>query len=276
MVCSGERGCVIESGARAQWNETCQKRASRLYETVQGAVKREVGLRANVLTIAKEAQKRGAVHFHYALGVETALELRAAKAFRRHLERLSQKRRYCFGHVHGKFVRPRPAREAAAYLSSYFLGGRGHKAKLTEAVHNAELPRMPLYVSRRLTSVTKTTMRNKRRQRHAWVCLERGRGMPAWWERPGGEGRRPLARRSRCDSASACDEAAGDPGGESVASRGGSAAEAARPRRDATHTAEACALGCAPQLHRPVIALLALEQTRLSVDDETMRRKGSS
>jgi hypothetical protein len=134
-----------------------------------------------VLTIAKEAQKRGAVHVHYALGVETALELRAAKAFRRHLERLSQSPRYSFGHVNGKFVRPRPAREAAAYLSSYFLGGRGHKAKLTEAVHNAELPRMPLYVSRRLTRVTKTTMRNKRRQRHAWVCRPRGRGMPAWW-----------------------------------------------------------------------------------------------
>jgi hypothetical protein len=83
--------------------------------------------------------------------------------------------------VNGKFVRPRPAREAAAYLSSYFLGGRGHRAKLTEAVHNAELPRMPLYVSRRLTRVTKTTMRNKRRQRHAWVYLERGRRMPAWW-----------------------------------------------------------------------------------------------
>lgn len=66
-------------------------------------------------------------------------------------------------------------REAAAYLSSYFLGGRGHKAKLTEAVLNAELPRMPLYVSRRLTRVTKTTMRNKRRQPHAWVCRERAR-----------------------------------------------------------------------------------------------------
>ena len=86
VPCSGERGCVIEGSRRQCWNETCQKRASRLYETVQAAIKREVGLRANVLTIAKEAQKRGAVHFHYALGVETALELRAAKAFRRHLE----------------------------------------------------------------------------------------------------------------------------------------------------------------------------------------------
>lgn len=134
-----------------------------------------------MLTIAKEAQKRGAVHFHYALGVESALELRAAKAFRRHLERLSQAPRYGFGHVNGKFVRPRPAREAAAYLSSYFLGGRGQKAKLTEAVQNPELPRLPLYVSRRLTSVTKTTMRNKRRQRHLWVSRARGGALPAWW-----------------------------------------------------------------------------------------------
>jgi hypothetical protein len=181
LTCSGEHGCVIEEQARTRWNETCQKRASRLYETVQAAVKREVGIRANVLTIAKEAQKRGAVHFHYALGVESAIELRAAKAFRRHLERLSRKPRYGFGHVNGKFVRPKPAREAAAYLSSYFLGGRGHKAELTEAVHNPELPRMPLYVSRRLTSVTKTTMRNKRRQRHLWVCRKRGCKLPAWW-----------------------------------------------------------------------------------------------
>ena len=181
LVCSGERGCLIEEGARRAWNETCQTRLSRLYETVQAAVKREVGMRANVLMIAKEAQKRGAVHFHYALGVESALELRAAKAFRRHLERLSRKPRYVFGHVNGKFVRPRPAREAAAYLSSYFLGGRGHKAKLTDAVRNPELPRLPLYVSRRLTSVTKTTMRNKRRQRHLWVCLARNQPKPSWW-----------------------------------------------------------------------------------------------
>jgi hypothetical protein len=172
---------MIEEDTRRAWNETCQTRLSRLYETVQAAVKREVGMRANVLAIGKEAQKRGAVHFHYVLGVESALELRAGRAFRRHLERLSQKPRYGFGHVNGKFVRPRPAREAAAYLSSYFLGGRGQKAKLTEAVHNPELPRLPLYVSRRLTSVTKTTMRNKRRQRHLWVCCDRRRGLPAWW-----------------------------------------------------------------------------------------------
>ena len=144
--------------------------ALSIYETAQAAVKREIGIRANVLTIGKEAQKRGAVHGHFVLGCESALELQAARAFRRHLERLSSHRRYEFGHVNGKFVKPKDAREAAAYLSSYFVRGRGHKAPLTEAVTNGELPRLPLYVSRRLTAVTRTTMRNKRRQRHLHIC----------------------------------------------------------------------------------------------------------
>jgi len=178
--CSGTRGCVVEEKARRSWNASCQERLSRLYETAQAAVRREAGVRANVLAIGKEAQQRGPVHVHYVLGVETAEELRAAKAFRRHLERLSRRPPYLFGHVNGKFVKPKPAREAAAYLSSYFLGGRGHKAKLTEAVLNRELPRLPLYVSRRLTRVTRTTMRNKRRQRHLHVCRDRGRADPPW------------------------------------------------------------------------------------------------
>ena len=133
-------------------------------------------------------------------------------------------------------MRPRPAREAAAYLSSYFLGGRGHKARLTEAVHNAELPRMPLYVSRRLTRVTKTTMRNKRRQRHAWVCRRRGRGMPAW-KRPGDSGGHPRARRTRgvCGFSMrrSCGRSSGRVRSVARGLRRGSGAAA----RDATHTA---------------------------------------
>jgi hypothetical protein len=78
-------------------------------------------------------------------------------------------------------VKPKPAREVAAYLSSYFVIGRGHKAPLTEAVLNPELPLLPLYVSRRLTQATKTTMRNKRRQRHLWACRSLRKPMPSWW-----------------------------------------------------------------------------------------------
>lgn len=150
-----------------------------------------------MLTIGKEAQKRGAAHGHFVLGCESALELQAARAFRRHLERLSSHRRYEFGHVNGKFVKPKDARQAAAYLSSYFVRGRGHKAQLTEAVTNGELPRLPLYVSRRLTAVTRTTMRNKRRQRHLHVCRSRGLAKPPWW-RTSGNGRTCSRCLCRC------------------------------------------------------------------------------
>jgi len=72
-------------GARRRWNASCQRRLSRLYETVQQSVYREVGVRANLLAVGKEAQLRGAVHVHYVLGVQTAVELRAARAFRRYI-----------------------------------------------------------------------------------------------------------------------------------------------------------------------------------------------
>lgn len=172
---------MIEAEARQSWNESFQRRLSRLYETAQAATRREVGCRANVLAIGKEAQRRGATHAHFVVGCETGIELRASRAFRRHLERLSGQSRYEFGHVHGKFLKPKPAREVAAYLSSYFVAGRGSKAPLTEAVQNAELPRLPLYISRRLTQATGTTMRNKRRQRHLWVCVGKARPKSAWW-----------------------------------------------------------------------------------------------
>lgn len=184
VPCSGPSGCTVEPTARRRWNATFPKRLTRLYESAQEATRREVGVRAFVLAKGAEAQKRGVMHAHFVIGVESALELRAAKAFHRHLERLALKARYEFGHVNGKWLKPKPAREAAAYLSSYFVAGRGHKAPLTEAVTNPELPSRPLFVSPRLTKVTRTTMRNKRRQRHVWVCSTFGVPWPAWWAEP--------------------------------------------------------------------------------------------
>jgi hypothetical protein len=184
LACSGLHGCVVLPAARRRWNATFPKRLSRLYESAQEATRREVGVRAFVLAKGSETQKRGVLHAHFVVGCESALELRAAKAFHRHLERLAAEKRYRFGWVNGKWLKPKPAREAAAYLSSYFVAGRGHKAPLTEAVTNPELPSRPLFVSPRLTRVTRTTMRNKRRQRHLWVCARYGLPLPSWWADP--------------------------------------------------------------------------------------------
>src|SRR4051794_5762168 len=86
--CSGPAGCVVESRARWRWNASFSRRLQRLYESAQQATVREVGVRAFVLAKGVEAQKRGALHAHFVIGCESALELRACKAFRRHLERL--------------------------------------------------------------------------------------------------------------------------------------------------------------------------------------------
>jgi hypothetical protein len=55
---------------------------------------------------------------------------------------------------------------AAAYLSSYFVTGKGRKATLQENARNPHLPRMLIWVSPTLTGATGITMRNLRRCRH--------------------------------------------------------------------------------------------------------------
>lgn len=121
---------------------------------------------------------------------------------------MSVKRRYEFGHVNGKFVKPKNAREVAAYLSSYFVRGRGHKAPLAEAVTNGELPRLPLYVSRRLTSVTRATMRNKRRQRHL-PCATRADSPSLLGGRTSVNGLTSSRSRCRCGIGCGCSRSSG-------------------------------------------------------------------
>jgi hypothetical protein len=59
VACGGKRGCVIDAKARQSWSESFQRRLSRLYESAQAATKRDIGSRANVLVIGKEAQRAG-------------------------------------------------------------------------------------------------------------------------------------------------------------------------------------------------------------------------
>ena len=58
---------------------------------------------------------------------------------------------------------------AAAYLSSYFVIGKGRKATLQENARNPHLPRMLIWVSPTLTGATGITMRNLRRCRQLWA-----------------------------------------------------------------------------------------------------------
>lgn len=82
---------------------------------------------------------------------------------------------YGLGFVERK-MKPQPAVNAAAYLSSYFVKGRRGKATLWESVHSGAMPRSVVHVSVRLTQETGCTMRLLRFGRYVWVLW--GVGLP--------------------------------------------------------------------------------------------------
>jgi hypothetical protein len=103
------------------------------------------------------------------LGYETAVQKAGARAYLARLARLAPS--YGFGFVHHKreLVKPMPAQNAAAYLSSYFVKGRRGKTALWESVRSSAMPRSIVHVSAKLTMKTGCTMRTLRLKRALYV-----------------------------------------------------------------------------------------------------------
>jgi hypothetical protein len=83
--------------------------------------------RGSVFLVARvwEIQARGVLHVHPVLAYGTARQMAGARAY---LERLAELApQYGFGFVERK-VKPQPAVNAAAYLSSYFVKGQARQA----------------------------------------------------------------------------------------------------------------------------------------------------
>lgn len=74
---------------------------------------------------------------------------------------------YGFGFVHHspRHVKPQPAQNAAAYLSSYFVKGKRGKETLWESARSTAMPRSVVHVSVKLTQQTGCTMRTLRLKR---------------------------------------------------------------------------------------------------------------
>src|SRR5206468_8883168 len=116
---------------------------------------------------------RGLAHLHCVVSVESLGHLRWAEAYVTALDELAP--RYGFGYVdrwHKVGRKFWPGVQAAAYLSSYFAGGRGRKMAITEKVLAGDLPRLVVFVSRDLTAATACTMRNLRNARRLWASRE--------------------------------------------------------------------------------------------------------
>ena len=112
-----------------------------------------------------ELQARGVLHVHPVLGYATARQKAGARAYLARLAQLAASYGFGFVHHERRLVKPMPAENAAAYLSSYFVKGRRGKTALWESVRSPAMPRSIVYVSTKLTMKSGCTMRTLRLKR---------------------------------------------------------------------------------------------------------------
>lgn len=162
---SGELGCRVRSNAAIEWNESAPKRWRLLHGEAYRRCVRE-GLRPWMLLRVWEMQKRGVLHVHPVLAYSTLAEKQAADRYLQHLDALRHE--YGFGFIERRKSCREP-RAAAAYLSAYFVNGKGRKVTLEESVRSNKMPRSIIHVSTILTRQSGITMRALRAYRYLWV-----------------------------------------------------------------------------------------------------------
>ncbi|MEA2218546.1 MAG: hypothetical protein QOJ35_1172 [Solirubrobacteraceae bacterium] len=153
-------GCRVDGSVSGRWNRDAPAAWRRLHRRAYQETVRRCGP-GSVLLLARvwELQARGLLHVHPVLGYDTAAQMAGARSYLARLAELAPK--YGFGFVHSKreLVKAMPAKNAAVYLSSYFVKGRRGKTALWESVRSSAMPRSIIHVSTKLTLQTGCTMR---------------------------------------------------------------------------------------------------------------------
>jgi hypothetical protein len=168
--CSGRRGCRVNPDTAKAFNGHAGKWFSQLHRAAKVRADRATGFKGTLAARVWEKQKRGLAHLHGVIPVETPAQVRWAEAYVTALREMAP--RYGFGFVDGWHKVGRrfwPGTQAAAYLSSYFAGGRGRKMAITENVLAGDLPRLVVFVGRDLTTKSGCTMRSLRHARRLWA-----------------------------------------------------------------------------------------------------------
>jgi hypothetical protein len=169
--CSGALGCRVDPVVAEAFNRNASRWWSELHRAAKVRADRSTGFKGKIATRVWEKQKRGLAHLHGVVSVESPAHRAWAETYITALTEMAP--RYGFGFVDGwqrvgrKFW---PGVQAAAYLSGYFVSGRGEKASLTENVMAGDLPRLVVFVGRDLTRRTRCTMRNLRAARRLWAA----------------------------------------------------------------------------------------------------------
>lgn len=166
---SGTLGCKTLAAPAALWNESAPAWWSELHRQARQQAKRSAGVAPELLVKIWEPQKRGVLHLHLVVGYTTPSERHAAGLYVEELNRLAV--RHGFGYVDRKVSVKEPS-AAAAYLSSYFVTGKGKKVSLRESVQSEILPRSIFYVARWLSARSGITMRSLRLRRYAYRLVE--------------------------------------------------------------------------------------------------------
>ncbi len=186
--------CKIIAHVCDAWNETAPERARELNRVAKQRADRAlarlgIGEKRGKLAHVWEHQGRGALHMHILvpMGTEeqdawgTNIDARWSRYYVEALNELASS--YGFGFVDDYPIneeKPRPAREAAAYLSSYLISGKAEKATITETVRSKVVPSVVVYVSAKLTAKTFCTMRNLRRGRRVFMWRRGKAESPRW------------------------------------------------------------------------------------------------
>jgi hypothetical protein len=194
---SGELGCEVESGQALLWNESAQGR----FSAAQREAKRQADVALRKLGSGRrvskclswwELQKRGVLHAHVVLPMGDAEERYWSRAYVHAWEEIAG--RFWFGYV-DRWERikrkAQPSERVGRYVAGYALGGKG-KVPLDRAVRDRRMPSRTFHINRRLTAVSKATMRNARLNRRlnaafegkcTWPRLSEDELMAALWFR---------------------------------------------------------------------------------------------
>lgn len=162
---TGRLGCRALPAAAALFNENAPAWWSELHRQARQCAERTGSTAPELLARIWEEQKRGVLHVHLVVGYTTPAEREAADRYAWQLERLSERHGFGFVDTH---MQVREPTSAAAYLSSYFVTGKGGKVSLRESVQSSAMPPSIIYVAPWLSKRSGITMRSLRLRRYAW------------------------------------------------------------------------------------------------------------
>ena len=173
VKCSGTIGCKVSAWHARDFNESAMRRWSALWASVRVDCHRKFGPGVvQLLAYGIEPQQRGVIHLHICLGAGSKRERNCLRYAARLLARRAGN--HGWGKVDDRpaFKQLRNAGSAAAYLSKY-LTKQDHAKGVRALLMDGHAPARCFYVSPRLSTVTRATMRNLRGRRYVWARTRR-------------------------------------------------------------------------------------------------------